>query len=372
MLRKIFLSLLVFVVFVSAQDETKRQTFTIKTKVPTTEVKSQDKTGTCWAFATTSFIESELLRLQKGNFDLSEMFIVRNAYKYKAEKYFRYHGEYNLNQGGQAHDCMDEFFTNGILPESVYSGKVNGEEKYNHREFSAVLKGIMNAVTSKKAEHNKLLYPELLESLYNIYLGEVPATFDYEGKTYTPKEFQESLGLNANDYVELTSYTNYPFYEAVDLEINDNYRHALYYNIPIDELMSIMDNSLNMGYTFAWDGSVDKKNFYSKKGYGVVAVEEDDEDKKSKEPEEEMTVTQEVRQRYFDNYEVNDDHLMHIVGIAENQNGTKFYYVKNSWGTKRGFDGYFYLSNTYMRLRTIAIMVHKDVIPEELKIKLGL
>ena len=371
MFRKILFALLVFIVGLSAQDETKRQTFTIKTKVPATEIKSQDKTGTCWAFATASFIESELLRLQKGNLDLSEMFIVRNAYKYKADKYFRYHGKYNLYQGGQAHDFLAELFTNGIIPESVYSGKINGEEKYNHHEFAAVVKGIMDAVTDKKAEHNKLMYPELLKAACDIYMGEVPETFEYEGKTYTPKQFQESLGLNADDYIELTSYTNYPFYEAVDLEINDNYRHALYYNIPIDELMNIMDNSINLGYSFAWDGSVNKENFYSKKGYGVVAVEEDEE-KKSKEPEEEKVVTQEIRQQGFDNYKVNDDHLMHIIGLAENQNGTKFYYVKNSWGTQRGFDGYYYLSESYMRLRTIAIMVHKDVIPDELKTKLGI
>ena len=208
-------------------------------------------------------------------------------------------------------------------------------------------------------------------------LGEAPATFEYEGKTYTPIEFKNSLGINKNDYVELTSYTNYPFYEAVDLEVPDNYRHELYYNLPIDEFMSVIDNALNNGYSIAWDGSVDKEDFNSKKGYGVVEAEkakkEDDEDSKeaNKEPEIEKNITQEIRQQYFDSYKVNDDHLMHVVGIAKNQNGTKFYYVKNSWGTEdKGFNGFYYLSESYARLRTMAIMIHKDAIPVEIKAKL--
>ncbi len=377
MIRKVLFFILFVTTSVCPQDKTKRQEFELLKKVAATEIKSQDKTGTCWAFATASFIESELLRLDKGKFDLSEMFIVRNAYKFKTEKYFRYHGEYNLNEGGQAHDFLIEFEEHGILPENIYPGKTDTSEIHNHQEMWNVMKGIMDAVVKKKVLQKQNVWPQLIDKTLDLYLGDVPASFTYNGKNYTPAEFGKSLGINPQDYIELTSFTNHPFYEWVDLEVPDNYRHKLYYNLPLDEFMSVIDYALNNDFSVAWDGSMDKDDFKSKKGYGVVEVtkpdDEEDSDSKDagKEPEIEKVITTELRQQYFDSFKSKDDHLMHLIGLAKNQNGTKFYYVKNSWGTKeKGFDGYYYLSDSYMRLRTIAIMVHKDALPKDIRTKL--
>ena len=376
MLRKIFLITILMTAVLFGQDKTKRHEFEIITKVAATEVKNQSKTGTCWSFATASFLESELLRMDKGKFDLSEMFIARKAYDYKTEKYFRYHGDYNMNEGGQAHDFLIEMEENGIVPESVYSGIKPGDKTHNHSEMWSVMKGIMDAVVKKKVLQTDPVWPELIQTTMDLYLGDIPEVFEYEGKSYTPLEFKNYLGLNKDDYIEFTSYTNYPYYKAVDLEVPDNYRHELYYNLPLEEFMSIIDYALNNGYSIAWDGSVVKPDFDKKKGYGIVTEEELDEDKDEEKddktaPEVEKEVTVELRQQFFDNYKVNDDHLMHVTGLAKDQAGTKFYYTKNSWGTNdKGFDGYYYLSEAYMRLRTMAFMVHKDAVPEAIKAKL--
>jgi len=371
MIKNIVRTLLVLALTICAQDENKVHEFKLITKVPATEIKSQDKTGTCWSFATASFLESELLRMDKGKYDLSEMFMVRNAWNFKTEKYFRYHGTYNIFMGGQAHDFLIEYAEHGAIPESIYSGKINGEVKHNHKEMDAIIKSVMSTVVSKKSLQSKPVWLNIIEATLDSYLGKVPESFEYEGVKYTPKEFGRSLGIDINDYVELTSYTHHPFYDAIELEIPDNYRGEKYYNIPLDEFMSVIDNAINNGYSLVWDGSVSKDNFFSKKGYGAVPVE--DWDSKSKKPEVEEKIDQDYRQKYFDSYEVIDDHLVHMVGIAENQEGTKFYYIKNSWGTKdKGFDGYYYFSEEYVKLRTIAIMVHKDAIPMAIKLKLDL
>ena len=374
MFKKIFITTVFVSVMLLGQDKAKRHEFEIITKVPATEVKSQDKTGTCWAFATASFLESELLRMNKGKFNLSEMFIARKAYDYKTEKYFRYHGDYNMNEGGQAHDFLIEMEENGLIPESAYSGLKPGDKKHNHSEMWSVMKGIMDAVVKKKVMQTESVWPELIQTTMDLYLGKIPNEFEYEGKKYTPKEFKEYLGLNKDDYIEFTSYTNYPYYEAVDLEVPDNYRHELYYNLPLEEFMEVINYALNNGYSVDWDGSVVKPDFDKKKGYGIVHADESENDEEENDktaPEVEKVITVELRQQYFDNYKVNDDHLMHVTGLAKDQAGTKFYYTKNSWGTdEKGFDGYYYLSESYMRLRTMAIMVHKDAIPEKIMAKL--
>jgi bleomycin hydrolase len=387
MIKKIS-TLLIFVLFVSnflyaqdKKDETKkeRHTFTIINYVDATSVKNQAKTGTCWSFATDSFLESELLRMGKEEYDLSEMFVVRNSYPLKAEKYVRYHGNFNFGPGGQAHDVWNVYKEYGMVPEEVYAGMIADTSKHNHGEMDAVLKGILDAVLKKSGGKLTGLWPEVINKTLDIYLGNVPSEFTYKGETYTPKSFANMLGLNPDDYVEITSYTHHPFYEKFVLEVPDNWTMGEYYNVPLNDLIAIMNNALNNGYSVDWDGDVGKENFYRKKGYAVLPVDEEKDDNDNDEdmienegPEKEKNVTQEMRQDAYDNFSVTDDHLMHIVGTAEDQAGTKFYYTKNSWGTKdKKYDGYWYMSEPYVRMKTIAIMVHKDAVPQKIREKLG-
>jgi len=359
-----------------AQDEEEKKDvhqFTILQSVETTSVKHQGKTGTCWNFATQSFLETELLRMGKGRYDLSEMYIVRNLYPVKAEKYIRYHGLTNFGQGGQAHDVLIAWERFGIVPEEVYPGRTSSDEKYNHTEMVAVLKSSMDAIinTKEKISSN---WREVCESVLDIYLGENPETFEYNGKEYTAKSFADELGIILDDYVEITSYLRYPFYEKTVLEVPDNWTNSEYFNVPMDDMMRIIDNAIELGYSVAWDGDVSEKTFYRKKGYAVIPIDDENKDEEGEEllPEIEKVITQEMREETFDNFQTTDDHLMHLTGIAENQEGKKFYYTKNSWGTKYKYDGYWYMSQSFVELKTIAIMIHKDAVPEDIKTKLGI
>ncbi|MCF6271487.1 MAG: C1 family peptidase [Melioribacteraceae bacterium] len=342
--------------------------FEITKKIDASNVKSQGRTGTCWAFATSSFIEAELIRLGKGEIDISEMFFVRKDYPLKAKKFIRYHGRSNFGPGGVAHDVLRTITNYGILPESVYGGKLVDSTKYNHSEMHGILEMMLKSVLDQRGGTISPLWEPAFNSVLDVYLGEVPTSFNYEEIEYTSKSFAEFLGFNPNDYVELTSYSHIPFYEKSNLEIPDNWTNGEYYNIPIDQLIEIMNNSIKMGYSFVWDGDTGKEFFY-RSGYAVIPIEnwEDNDD-----PETEKVITQKMRQESFDSFVTTDDHLMHITGLAKNQNDTKFYYTKNSWGSKKGFDGYCYMSESYVRLMTISIMVHKNVIPEELKKRLNI
>ncbi len=336
----------------------------IKT-IENTQVKSQGRTGTCWAFAATSFIESELIRMGKGEHDLSEMFFVRNCYIPKAEKYVRYHGKNNFSEGGQAHDVMLVISTNGIMPETIYSGQKYEQDYHNHTEMTAVLQGMLEGIIKKRKLTPQ--WQKAYAAVLDVYLGKPLESFEYNGSEYSPMSFTESLDFNPDNYIEFTSYTHHPFYEKINLELPDNWTGSLYHNVSLNELIEIMNYSINNGYSFVWDGDCGKDHFKRKEGYAVIPLNEDDE---SEEPEIEKNVTQEIRQVAFDNYDTTDDHLMHIVGLAENQNGTPFYYTKNSWGTQnKGFDGFYYMSEEYVKLKTIAIMVHKNAVPAEIMAK---
>lgn len=371
------LLLLVFPLLITGQEKSKKETyeFTMMHQVETTPVKNQARTGTCWSFATTSFVESELIRMGKGEHILSPMWFVRFAYPSKAEKYLRYHGQYNFGVGGQAHDVTNVIKEFGFVPEEIYKGMNIGEEEHNHGEMSSVLEGIMDGVKKNRGGKITPLWKNVLESALNIYLGVPPEQFTYQGNVYTPGGFAEKLGFNPDDYVELTSYTHRPFYTKFDLEIPDNWSKDLYYNLPIDELIMVMENALSNGYSVCWDGDVSEKEFDRKKGTAIIPLDPADnkEGEEADGPVKEKTITQEMRQESFDNHTTTDDHLMHLTGIAVDQNGTKYYYTKNSWGTKdKKFDGYWYMSESYVRLKTVAIMIHKDAIPKDLRTKLGL
>ena len=375
----IFICLLIAFVFPTAifaqndKEEKEIHQFTILYNVEATPVKSQGRTNTCWDFSTISFLESELLRVGKGEYNLSEMYIVRNLYPIKAEKYVRYHGLTKFGEGGQAHDVLFAIKNFGVVPEEIYPIRSSENEKPDQSEMVAVLKASLDAILNNRGtveNHSE----EVCNAILDIYLGKIPNHFEYNGKQYTPKSFAEELNLNPDDYVEITSYRRYPFYEKSVLEIPDNWTNNEYYNVPIDDMMRIIDNAIKNGFSIEWDGDDSENTFYRKKGYAVIPVDEEEnkDDDEELTPEIEKVIAQEMREETFNRFQTTDDHLMHITGIAEDQAGTKFYYTKNSWGTKNKYDGYWYLSEAFVRLKTIAVMVHKDAIPDDLKSRLGI
>ena len=366
--------------------------FTDVCRVPATPVKNQASTGTCWCFATTSFMESELLRMGKGEYDLSEMFIVRQKYMNQLNDNYIRHGEGNIGQGSLSHTFMNAFRQVGIVPEEVYSGINYDSDRHNHGELVRYMGAIANEAVKMRKRSPE--YNELIQSLFDIYLGKVPEKFTYKGKEYTPQSFAASLGLNMDDYVELTSFNHHPFYQPFEVEVHDNWEHAKQYNLPLDELIEVQDYALQHGFTVCWDGDVSEKGFSFKNGVAInpeVKKVEDfsttdrarfekmdekerlDEVYQFEQPYPEVNVTQEVRQEGFESYVTTDDHLMHLTGIVKDQNGTKYYITKNSWGTERNkFGGYLNMSESYVRAKMIYIMVHKDAIPKAIKAKLGI
>jgi len=351
----------------TAQDETKKSTieFTPVHDIKTTPVKSQDRTGTCWSYSTTSFIETEVIRLGGPELDLSEMYFVRHAYPEKARLYIMAHGKGNFSEGGQAHDVTNVIRNFGMATEEAYPGRRDVTKPHNHSELSSSQKALLdNYIQAKKASPSPVWY-EVQSSVLDIYLGEVPVKVD--GKT--TQEFAAAMNINADDYVELTSYSHHPYYKAFNLEVPDNWSDDHYYNLPLDELMAVMDNALENGFSFVFDGDVSEKFFSHKHGAALIPVDEE----KGFAPQEEKKITQEVRQEAFLSWQSTDDHLMHITGLSKDQNGTKYYKTKNSWGTKRSdYGGYLHMSESYMRLHTVAIMVHKDALPKAIAKKLNI
>ena len=366
--------------------------FTEVVTVPATPVKNQAATGTCWCFATTSFMESELLRMGKGTYDLSEMFIVRQKYMNQLQDNYLRRGDGNIGQGSLSHTFMNAYRQVGIVPEEVYTGINYDSEKHNHSEMVRYMHAIADVAV--KAKQRSSEYDKLIANLFDTYLGKLPEKFTYKGKEYTPKSFAESLGLNMDDYIELTSFTHHPYYVKFNVEVPDNWEHSLMYNLPLDEMMQTVDYALNNGYTVCWDGDVSEKGFSFTNGVAInpeVKKVEDlsntdrarfeklgekerlEEVFKFERPYPEINVTPEVRQAGFESFVTTDDHLMHLTGIAKDQNGTKYYITKNSWGTDRNkFGGYLNMSESFVRAKTIYVMVHKDAIPKAIKGKLHL
>lgn len=366
--------------------------FTEVVTVPATPVKNQAATGTCWCFATTSFMESELLRMGKGTYDLSEMFIVRQKYMNQLQDNYLRRGEGNIGQGSLSHTFMNAYRQVGIVPEEVYTGINYDSERHNHSEMVRYMQALADVAVKAKTRSPE--YYKLIDNLFDTYLGKLPEKFTYKGKEYTPKSFAESLGLNMDDYIELTSFTHHPYYVKFDVEVPDNWEHSLMYNLPLDEMMETVDHALTNGYTVCWDGDVSEKGFSFTNGVAInpeVKKVEDlsntdrarfeklgekerlEEVFKFERPYPEVNVTPEVRQAGFESFVTTDDHLMHVTGITKDQNGTKYYITKNSWGTDRNkFGGYLNMSESFVRAKTIYVMVHKDVIPKAIKGKLGI
>ena len=352
--------------------------FTPVKENPITSIKNQNRAGTCWCYSSLAFIESELLRMGKGEYDFSEMFIVHNTYLDRAEKAVRTHGDVSFAQGGSFYDV------------------IYGMERSNHNALSAVSDAVVAAIAKGKlrslqvSPDGEMLWKKSIEAIHDIYLGERPESFTYNGVEYTPKSFYESLGLNADDYVSLTSYTHHPFYESFALEIPDNWRWAESYNLPIDELMEVFDNAIMSGYTVAWGSDVSEKGF-TRMGTAVLPEENKGVDLQGSDmakwlnmseaekkntpmplPAAQKMCSQEERQLAFDNWETTDDHGMLIYGIAKDKNGVEYYMVKNSWGEAGTYKGIWYASKAFVRYKTMNIIVHKDAIPAAIREKLGL
>ncbi|MFW5656968.1 MAG: aminopeptidase C [Bacteroidota bacterium] len=377
-----------------AQDAAKHKGYIFKTEseVKVTPVKNQFRSGTCWSFCTVSFLESEILRLGGPEYDLSEMWSVRHSYEDKAARYVRMHGKMNFGGGGATNDVTDVFRKYGYVPEQAYGGLTIGEDKHVHGEMDHVLKEYIDGVVENKNRKLTPVWDKGLDGILDAYLGVKPESFEFEGETYTPESFAASLPININDYVLISSFTHHPFYEQFIMEVPDNWSWGMMYNLPLDEMMEVMVHSLEEGYSISWASDVSEKGFSWTNGIAIVPDAEKpdlsgtererwekltDSEKASElysfdEPVAEKSISQEMRQEAFDNYSTTDDHGMHITGLAVDQEGTRFFKVKNSWGTSNPFDGYLYASDAFVRYKTISIMVHKDAIPKNIRQKLAL
>ena len=369
--------------------------------LPITPTKDQNNAGTCWSYSTIAFLESELLRMGKGEYDLSEMYVVEKTYNDRAMAAVRTHGDVSFSQGGAFNDVIYCLRHYGMVPDEVMpAGKMYGDTLSNHTELSALTDAMVEAIAKGKLKKLQMspdgqpLWQKAIAAVHEAYLGPIPEKFTYKGKEYTPKSFGESLGLNPDDYVSITSYTHHPFYEQFVIEIQDNWRWGLSWNLPLDEMMEVFDYAIENGYTVAWGADVSEPGFrYTRKGFAVLPATDgkaaakvgsdqakwsgmsatEIADEAAKHPTPQRWVSQEERQQAYDNWETTDDHGMLIFGTAKDQMGNEYYMVKNSWGLYNGeFGGNFFCSKAFVRYKTMNIVVHKDAIPAHIKAKLGI
>ena len=342
--------------------------FTIVKELAATPVKDQAKTGTCWSHAMTSFMESELIRTGKGEHDLSEMFVVRHNYIRRIKDNVLRRGRGNVAPGSIGHMYTWVMKNVGLMPEEAYHGIAYDSEKHNHDDLNQWVKSINTTAIEMK----KPLPVEIVEGVLDAYLGKVPQSFVYHGKEYTAESFRNWMGLNPDDYVEITSFTHHPFYEKVMVEVPDNWDYEKMYNVPLEDMMQIIDNAINSGYTVVWDGDVSEPGYAFQHSVAVNTVEDIRNQKQLSAKAVEIPVTQKSRQVYFETFQTVDDHLEHITGIAKDQDGVKYYKTKNSFGTERNGTGYHFLSEEYVKGKTISIVVNKNSIPKSIRKKLGI
>ena len=362
--------------------------FTVVKELPVTSIKNQFRSGTCWCFSALSFIESEVLRTKGQTVDLSEMFVVGKSYHDRAIKYVRLDGNLRFSAGSSFGDVFHVMNDYGIVPQEAMPGFNYGTELPVHGELDAALLGYVEAIAKNPNRQLSTAWVKGFDGIVAAYFGEYPETFTVDGVEYTPKSYCEHIGFNMNDYVNLTSFTHHPFYQPFVIEVCDNWRWDSAYNLPIDELMDVMYNAIDKGYTIAWGSDVSEKGF-TRDGIAVVPVDktkvtagsdqekwvgksaEQKEEAKADLPEE-MSITQEMRQDGYDRKTTTDDHGMHIYGLAKDQNGTNYFIVKNSWGEAGKYKGIWYASDAFVRYKTLNIVVHKDALPKDIKKKLGI
>ena len=374
--------------------DVKKPVFTTVKELPITSIKNQNRSGTCWAYSTLSFFENEILKKTGKTYDLCEMFIANKDYMDRAIVKVRMHGDCQFSQGGAAEDVLDVIKIYGICPENAMPlpGTMTGDSLANFNEFFEVMTPYVEAVSKSNAKKMSNQWKKGLQGILDSYLGACPEEFVYEGKTYTPKSFAASLGLDWNDYVSITSYTHHPFYTAFPVEVQDNWRGGRSYNVPIDEMMRIIDNALDKGYTVAWGGDVSEEGFTrnglalaydTKKAQELTGSDQARWLKLSPAQKKnaidslgvdapEIVPTQEMRQEGFDNWELTDDHGMHIYGVAKDQNGKEYYMVKNSWGETGAYKGTWYMSKAFIAAKTMDFMINKNAIPKDIRKKLGI
>ena len=367
--------------------------FTAIKDVPHTSIKNQYRSGTCWSFSGLAFFEAEMMKNGKPETDLSEMFVVWHSYFDKSMKYVRMHGTMNYGGGGAFNDVMDVIRNYGIMPDTAFSGLQYDEPKHVHAEMDNLLQTMVDAIIKDKNRKLTPVWPLAIAGVLNAYLGEIPEKFNYEGKEYTPRSFADDYAeLNMDDYVMLTSYTHHPFYKPFVIEVQDNWAWGQVYNLPLEELMQTINNAIDNDYTVAWAADVSEKGFSWKNGVAIVPENEvksmnDLEQSKWENltaaekrkalysfdgPRTEKKITQEVRQKAFDNYQTTDDHGMLLVGTAKDQAGNHYFKVKNSWGTDQKYDGYFYASDAFVAYKTMSIMINKKAIPKAIRKKLNI
>ena len=368
--------------------------FTIVKENPITSVKDQNRSGTCWAYSTLSYFESEILKSTGKTYDLCESFVANKDYMDRAVQVVRYHGDMQFAQGGSAYDVYYVLKNYGICPEDTmpFPGSLYGDSLNNFNEFFSLLEPYVDGIATSKASKISNQWKVGFQGILDAYLGECPENFTYEGKNYTPKSFMSSLGLNMDDYVTITSYTHHPFYSQFVVEVQDNWRNPASYNLPMDEMMQIIDNAVMNGYTVAWGGDVsepgftrdglaymiDAKKMQSLQGsdmarwLGLSAAKRRNLIDSLGCNVPEVQPTQEMRQERFDNWELTDDHGMLIYGIAKDQNGKEYYMVKNSWGEAGKYKGTWYMTKTFIAANTMDYMVNKNAIPANIRKKMGI
>ena len=369
--------------------------FTTIKEIPITSVKDQNRSGTCWDYSTLSFFEAEILKNTGKKYDLCESFVCNKTYMERAIQVVRFHGDCQFAQGGSAEDVLATLKTHGIVPEGTmpFPGSLYGDSLNNFNEFFKLLEPYVAAVAKSDAKKISNQWKVGLQGILDAYLGKCPETFTYEGKQYTPKSFMASLGIDLNDYVSITSYTHHPFYTTFAVEVQDNWRFPQSYNVPMDEMMQIIDNAIEQGYTVAWGGDVSEDGFTRKGLAYAVDAKKTTQNLQGSDMAKwlkmtttkkrdiidslgctvpEIIPTQEMRQERFDNWELTDDHGMHIYGVAKDQNGKEYYMVKNSWGESGDYKGIWYMTKAFIAANTMDFLINKKAIPANIRKKLGL